>query len=125
MRELYGGGGFMEKKVVQCNPRNTQSRMISDFDIYLFHEGTHFELANTLGARPVFNSTGQIDGYYFAVWAPNAKSVSVVGNWNNWQHGVHPMTPVSDSGIWETYLDGVGVGWTYKFSVETPSGAIQ
>ena len=115
----------MEEKVVQCNSRNTQSRMINDFDIYLFHEGTHFELANTLGARPVFNSTGQIDGYYFAVWAPNAKSVSVVGNWNNWQHGVHPMTPVSDSGIWETYLDGVGVGWTYKFSVETPSGAIQ
>ena len=52
-----------------------KSRMLTDEDIAMFHDGTHSELADMLGARPVFNSTGQLEGFYFAVWAPNTQGM--------------------------------------------------
>ena len=77
--------------------------LFSEQDIYLFKEGSHFQLYNLLGSHPV-NYEGK-DGVYFAVWAPNAKHVSVIGDFNYWDKYSHPLNPRGDSsGIWEMYL---------------------
>ncbi len=102
----------------------TKSRMISDFDLYLACEGTHRNLDEILGARPVFNSTGLVDGYYFSVWAPNAKRISVVGDFNSWQNTENPMGRIADTGFWETYIEGVPTGCLYKYCIETAEGNI-
>lgn len=114
----------MDNTAQRRQPGGTEGRLISPQDVYLFREGTHFEAYNMLGARPVFNSTGQIDGYYFALWAPGAVRVSVVGDWNGWKPGTDVMTAIDDSGIWELYIDGIGVGWTYKYAIETAKGDV-
>ena len=114
----------MDKALQGWKPGTDEGRLIGPLDVYLFRQGTHFEAYNMLGARPVFNSTGQIDGYYFAVWAPNAVRVSVVGDWNDWQPGADAMEPVGDSGIWEKYIADIGVGWTYKFTLEHRDGSV-
>lgn len=114
----------MDNKVQDFIPDNTAGKLISEHDVYLFREGTLFEAYNMLGARPVLNSTGQIDGFYFALWAPNAVSVSVVGDWNGWQPEVNKMTKLEDSGIWELYIEGIGVGWTYKYAVRSANGSV-
>ncbi|MBP5661727.1 MAG: 1,4-alpha-glucan branching protein GlgB [Clostridia bacterium] len=93
--------------------------MISDYDLYLICEGTHRNLDEVLGARPVSNSQGLIEGYYFALWAPHAKSVSVVGDFNGWLAGSDPMTRVGDSPVWETYIEGVPSGAAYKYCLVT------
>ncbi len=102
----------------------TKSRMISDFDLYLACEGTHRNLDEILGARPVCNSTGLIDGYYFALWAPNAKCVSVVGDFNNWAPGANPMQRIADTGFWEIYIEGVPTGCLYKYCILTQDDCV-
>ncbi len=102
----------------------TKSRMISDFDIYLVCEGTHQNLDEVFGARPVYNSTGLLDGYYFAVWAPNAKCVSVVGDFNSWQTDAAPMTRIPDTNIWEAYIADVPTGCLYKYCILTNDGKV-
>lgn len=97
----------------------TKSKMISDFDLYLTCEGTHRNLDEVLGARPVKSSTGLIEGYYFALWAPNAKRVSVVGDFNDWQPGVCPMKRIDGTGIWEAYIENVPTGCLYKYCILT------
>lgn len=102
-----------------------KNRMLSEQDIAMFHDGTHFEVADMLGARPIFNSTERIDGYYFSVWAPEAESISVVGDFNGWECDRDIMTPVSQSGgIWEAYIEGVEAGQLYKYAVRTKKGDI-
>jgi len=90
--------------------------LITDHDVYLFKEGNHFKLYEKLGAHPgVVNG---VAGTYFAVWAPNAKSVSVIGNFNYWDRNKHPLSPRWDSsGIWEGFLPGVLKGELYKFYI--------
>ncbi len=100
----------------------TKSRMISDYDLYLACEGTHRNLDEILGARPVFNSTGLIDGFYFALWAPNARAVSVVGDFNGWNSEANPMQKIPETDIWEAYIDGVATGSLYKYSIVNASG---
>jgi 1,4-alpha-glucan branching enzyme len=85
--------------------------MISEDDVYLFNEGRHFRLWETLGAHVVEG------GVRFAVWAPNAEAVSVVGDFNGWDPRAHPMEAVRSSGIWETTIPGVGKGAVYKFHI--------
>lgn len=102
----------------------TKSKMISDFDLYLACEGTHRNLDEVLGARPVFNSTGLIDGYYFSVWAPHAKGVSVAGDFNAWQAGAAPMTRIPDTDFWEAYVEGVQTGALYKYCILTQDDRI-
>jgi len=94
-------------------------QLITDFDLHLFHEGTHYEIFKKLGARPI-TVEGE-KGVYFAVWAPNAKSVSVVGNFNNWDGGKHPMKRVGNSGIWELFIAGLYPGEIYKYEIRTQS----
>jgi 1,4-alpha-glucan branching enzyme len=95
--------------------------LFSDFDIHLFKSGKHFKLYEKLGAHPV-EVEGK-KGTYFAVWAPNARSVSVVGNFNYWNGQDHKLNPRWDeSGIWEGFLPGVNRGEVYKFAIHCNSG---
>ena len=88
---------------------------LSDQDVYLFNEGTHCRIYDVLGAHPA-TVAGQA-GTHFAVWAPNADHVSVIGDFNHWRRGAHPLEPRGNSGIWEGFLPGVGAGAIYKYHV--------
>src|SRR5687767_7001621 len=87
--------------------------LLTDHDVYLFNEGTHYELYRKLGAHPM--ELGGEQGVYFAVWAPNAREVSVIGDFNFYQAGVTPLRPHESSGIWEGFVPGVRSGQTYKY----------
>lgn len=95
--------------------------LFTDFDIELFKAGKHYQLYNKLGAHQVKHSDKT--GTYFAVWAPNAKYVSVVGNFNGWNRHSHAMHVRWDnSGIWEVFLPDVGIGECYKYFIESHNG---
>ena len=89
---------------------------ISDQDIYFFREGTHQRLWEVLGAHL------SPEGCHFAVWAPNARDVSVVGDWNSWDGRVHPMQPRGESGVWELFVPGVKENAHYKFEMHDQQG---
>jgi 1,4-alpha-glucan branching enzyme len=91
-------------------------QLISEYDVYLFREGKHFTLYDKLGAHVMeFNNTR---GTYFAVWAPNARSVSVIGNFNHWHKEANLLHQRPDgSGIWEGFIPGVGKGEAYKYYI--------
>lgn len=93
---------------------------LTDFDLFLFGEGTHWQIYEKMGAR-----RREVDGVWginFAVWAPNARRVSVVGDFNDWDGRIHPMLHRGDSGIWELFLPGLDVGQRYKFRVTSCTG---
>lgn len=89
--------------------------LLTEDDLYLFNEGSHFRLYEKLGAHPV-TSNGQ-PGTYFAVWAPDAQQVSVIGDFNGWNRTSHPLQPRGQSGIWEGFVPGVGKGALYKYRI--------
>ena len=89
--------------------------LLGDQDLHLFNEGTHYRLYDKLGAHPM--AAGGVKGTYFAVWAPNAKNVSVVGDFNSWSSGQHPLGSRGQSGIWEGFIPGVVKGAIYKYHV--------
>lgn len=90
--------------------------LFTDYDIYLFKEGSSFNLYEKLGAHPMTVSSKE--GTYFALWAPNAKHVSVIGNFNEWDPEAHPLEVRCDgSGIWEGFIPGAGKGALYKFHI--------
>jgi 1,4-alpha-glucan branching enzyme len=90
--------------------------LLTEHDIYHFREGTYFRAYERLGAHAV--STDAARATHFAVWAPNASAVSVVGDFNGWQRGRHPLHPRYDSsGIWEGTVEGIGPGALYKYHV--------
>lgn len=95
---------------------------LSDLDIYLFNEGTHYEIYRKLGAHPM--TIDGVDGVYFAVWAPNARRVSVVGDFNIWDGRVHPMRRLQQSGIFELFIPGLSKGELYKYEIKTRAGQI-
>jgi len=84
-------------------------------DLYLFNEGRHFRLYQKLGAHPLV--VNGINGTYFAVWAPNARTVSVTGNFNGWNRESHLLKPREKSGIWEGFFPGVLKGALYKYHI--------
>ena len=89
---------------------------LTNHDIYLFKEGTHFQLYNKLGAHGMTKDGQQ--GTYFAVWAPNAERISVIGDFNDWNKQLHPLAPRWDSsGIWEGFIPGAGKGNLYKYFI--------
>ena len=93
----------------------------TDFDIELFKAGKHFHLYNKLGAHTV--EDGGHVGTYFSVWAPNARYMSVIGNFNGWDRGSHPMSVRWDgSGIWEVFIPGLKQGEFYKYYLESFPG---
>jgi 1,4-alpha-glucan branching enzyme len=95
--------------------------VLTDFDIHLLAEGTHFQAFNKLGARSITH--GIRAGVHFAVWAPNARRVSVVGNFNAWDGRIHPMRAIMPGGYWEIFIPDLGPGDPYKFEVIGADGA--
>ena len=96
--------------------------MLTDHDIYLFREGTHVRAYEKLGAHPVSAAEGS-RGTHFAVWAPNAAAVSVVGDFNGWSPASHRLEPRLDSsGIWSGFIDGVRPGSLYKYHIVSRNG---
>jgi len=96
------------------------NRVVTDYEAYLFGEGTWLRAWEKLGARPAVVEDKA--GYTFAVWAPTASRVSVVGNFNGWDAGVHPMRNLGVSGLWETFIPGVVEGEPYKFELQSALG---
>ena len=90
---------------------------LSDLDLYLIGEGRHEQLWNALGAHVVRDASGSVTGTSFAVWAPNARSVSLVGDHNSWVKDSTPMSPRESSGIWEVFVPGISAGARYKFAI--------
>lgn len=93
---------------------------LSDHDLYLFHEGTNFRSYQMLGAHP--SKYRGKPGVRFAVWAPNAAEVRVVGSFNNWQGDAHIMRRVRKSGVWSLFISGVEPGGLYKYEIITADG---
>lgn len=93
---------------------------ISEADQFLFAQGTHYEIYKKLGAHPSVED-GQ-KGMYFAVWAPNAASVHVIGTFNGWNEESHPMEKIGPGGIHQLFIPGVGENEMYKYLIQTPAG---
>ena len=107
---------------VRDKKKQTETGFITAGDRYLFGEGTHYEIYNKLGAHPkTFNGK---TGYYFAVWAPHAASVSVVGDFNNWDPDACPMQVLETSGIYERFIPDIKPGELYKFAITTQTGKV-
>ena len=96
-------------------------RVLTDYDLYLFGEGKHTRIYDKLGAHLI--TAGGTEGTHFAVWAPNAKRVSVVADFNWWDGRRHPMRKIG-LGVWEIFIPDVGVGEKYKFELLTAHGEI-
>ena len=94
---------------------------ISDADQYVFGQGTHYDIYKKLGAHPC--KKGKKDGVFFAVWAPNAKEVYVIGEFNGWNESASPMERLGEGGIYATFVEGVKEGQMYKYMLVLPNGA--
>jgi 1,4-alpha-glucan branching enzyme len=92
-------------------------RVITEYDLYLFAQGRHTRIYEKLGAHLM--RIGDADGVHFAVWAPNAERVSVVGDFNLWDGRVHPMRRLGPTGVWEIFVPGVVEGKRYKFEIRS------
>ncbi len=95
----------------------TKARFLTEEDLYLFGESTQLRGWEKLGAHPM--TVDRVDGTRFAVWAPNAEAISVVGDFNGWVEGRHPMHSTGASGVWEAFLPGVGQGARYKYAIRS------
>ena len=93
---------------------------LSEFDLYLFHQGTNYHAQEMLGAH--FVEQDGKKGIRFTVWAPNANAVSVVGEFNDWNVFINPMNRIDDGEIWETFVEGLGEGEIYKYAIEPQWG---
>jgi 1,4-alpha-glucan branching enzyme len=117
LRVTYPGG-----QTIEVDDPYRYGRIISDYDLYLFGEGSHTRIYDKLGAHPM--RVGAAQGVHFAVWAPNAVRVSVVGDLNRWDGRVHPMRQLGSSGVWEIFVPSAKVGDRYKFELRTRTGEI-
>ena len=91
------------------------SMKFTDLDQYLFGQGTNYEVYKKLGAHPT--TYRRKKGVYFAVWAPNAQSVSVIGEFNDWEEEANPMEKVGPIGVYEVFIPGAKIGQLYKFFI--------
>ena len=98
-------------------PAAHEVTLLAEDDIFLFNEGSHFRLYDKLGAHVVENADAR--GTYFAVWAPNAVQVSVMGDFNDWDKTSQRLHPRGQSGIWEGFVPGVGQGLRYKYHIRS------
>ena len=90
---------------------------ITEYDQYLFAQATNYDIYNKLGSHVTVNNGEK--GVYFAVWAPKAKAVSLVGNFNSWDGSKNPMTRNEPNGIWDIFVPGLDVGEVYKYQIKT------
>lgn len=96
---------------------------LGDLDLYLAGEGTHHRLYERLGAH--LHETDGVKGVSFAVWAPNARRVSVIGDFNRWDGRLFPMRQMGSSGIWEIFVPEIGPGTVYKYEIKTAKGELR
>ncbi len=96
---------------------------LGEQDLYLFNEGTERRVYEKLGAH--LRDLGGVQGVSFAVWAPSAARVSLVGNFNHWDGRYHPMRPLGSSGVWELFVPGLAEGELYKYEIRDQRGAIR
>ena len=96
--------------------------LLTEFDLYLMGEGRHYDTYEKLGAH--LKTVDGISGVHFAVWAPSARRVSVVGDFNRWDGRVHPMRARGSSGIWELFIPDLGESAIYKFEIVGPQGSV-
>ena len=113
----YFGGGAAE-----LDDPYRYGRVLSDYDLYLFGEGKHTRIYDKLGAHPM--TIGEAEGVHFAVWAPNAKRLSVVADFNAWDGRRHPMRSLGSSGVWEIFIPHIALGERYKFEILTKHGEV-
>ena len=110
------GVTWQEKDVYSFGP------VLGEMDIYLFSEGTHYEVYKKLGAHIIGH--GGVRGTHFAVWAPNAQRVSVVGDFNHWDGRIHLMRKMVPAGIWEIFIPDIPEGSHYKFEIRGVNGDV-
>ena len=110
-----------EHERVMYDPYAFRSPKLTDFDLHLFSEGNHHRIYEKLGAHPTHMNG--VDGVYFAVWAPNARNVSVLGDFNAWDGRQHQMRKHS-IGVWELFVPEIGVGSSYKYEIKNWEGHI-
>lgn len=101
----------------EADKSSSHPSLISDVDVHLFNEGTHYRLYDKLGAHPI--TWDGLEGTYFAVWAPNAERVSVMGDFNSWDRNKQSLEARGVSGIWEGFVPGAGHGAKYKYFVSS------
>ena len=117
LRIVFNGG-----HVVELDDPDRYGRVLTDFDLHLLGEGTHHRAFEKLGAHRV--TVGSTTGVHFAVWAPNADRVSLVGDFNGWDGRTHAMRLLMPNGIWEIFVPDLPDGEKYKFEIRTASGAL-
>ena len=100
--------------------RSRTRQILSDYDLHLFNEGTHYRAWEKFGSHRL--TIDGVTGVHFAVWAPNADRVSVIGDFNRWDGRVDVMRPLGSSGVWETFIPNLPDGACYKYEVRTPAG---
>ena len=106
----------------RINDPYTRLPIISEYDLYLWGQGTHYQIYEKLGSHPL--TVDGVEGYHFAVWAPSATRVSVVGEFNFWDGRRHQMRVLGGSGIWELFIPNLPTDTLYKFEIRTRTGAI-
>lgn len=108
-------------------PTLTGSCLLGELDLHLFGEGRHERLWDILGAHPRSYETpdGPVDGTSFAVWAPAARGVTVVGDFDGWSGQFAPMRVLGSTGVWELFLPDIAVGSLYKFRVHGHDGSVR
>ena len=103
------------KAILNESAVRTDVGLLTEDDLHLFNEGSHYRAHEKMGAHLM--TAGGEQGTCFSVWAPNAKEISVIGDFNDWTFGAHTLSPRSGSGIWEGFIPGVGKGTLYKFHI--------
>lgn len=122
IRSYWLRTSYLDNTTVTVEDPYCFAPQIGDLDIHLFTRGTHYEVYKKLGAhKMVING---VKGVYFAVWAPNARKVSVVGDFNCWDGRLHPMRVLGESGIHELFIPRVKEGAIYKFQIRTKDGRV-
>jgi len=109
---------FQSPPVGYLNPHTT----LGELDLYLITEGRHEKLWNVLGAHVKRAESGELIGTAFAVWAPNARNVSLISDHNYWDKNTNPMIPLGSNGIWEIFIPDLAPGTKYKFAIQGRDG---
>ncbi|MQA30620.1 MAG: 1,4-alpha-glucan branching protein GlgB [Luteitalea sp.] len=113
---------FRGDHVIEIDDPFRYGQVLTDFDLHLIGEGTHHRAFEKLGAHHI--RIGSTAGVHFAVWAPNADRVSVIGDFNGWDGRVHPMRLLVPAGIWEIFIPDLPDGEKYKYEIRTAAGAL-
>ncbi|HZW09869.1 MAG TPA: 1,4-alpha-glucan branching protein GlgB [Phycisphaerales bacterium] len=107
----------MPLQTAGIHQHGSREHLLTEHDLYLFNEGTHFRLYDHLGAHAAERDGAA--GVAFAVWAPNARAVSVIGDFNGWRPGAHALQARGSSGVWAGFVPGAGRGATYQYHIES------